>query len=177
MLRQHVMCIVKTENEVINLLNELRKLGFMSDDISVLLSDTTSTTNFIYEKHSKAPEGAVQGAGTGGILGGTLGWLASMGTLAIPGAGPFIVAGPLMAALSGLAIGATVGGVTGALVGMGIPAYEAKHYEGKIKEGNALISVAIREDEEKNLVKDILKKAKAQDITFVNEAIGSSSER
>ena len=85
------------------------------------------------------PEGATIGASTGGAIGGTIGLLAGIGALAIPGLGPFIAAGPIIAALSGGAIGAGVGGLTGALIGMGIPEYEAKRYEGKVKEGGILI--------------------------------------
>src|SRR5205807_9076492 len=112
-----------------------------SNDISVLLPDKTGTRDFAHEKGTKAPEGAVTGAGTGGILGGALGWLAGIGAIAIPGLGPFIAAGPIMAALSGAAIGASAGGILGTLVGMGIPEYEAKRYESKIREGRILLSV------------------------------------
>ena len=112
----------------------------------ITISRSCSLTNlgrrdFAHEQHTKAPEGAATGAGTGGVLGGALGWLIGIGSLAIPGVGPFIAAGPIMAALAGAGVGAAVGGLTGALVGMGIPEYEAKRYEGKIKEGNILISV------------------------------------
>src|SRR5450432_4624075 len=115
--------------------------GFRTEDISVLLPGNVGTKDFAHEMHTKAPEGATAGAGTGAVVGGTLGLLAGIGALAIPGLGPFIAAGPLMAALSGVAAGATVGGVTGALVGLGIPEMEAKRYEGKIRSGNLLISV------------------------------------
>src|SRR4030095_13155260 len=111
------------------------------NDISVLFPDKSGTRDFAHEQNTKAPEGAAAGAGTGGILGGALGWLVGIGTLAIPGLGPFIAAGPIMAALSGAAAGAALGGITGALLRMGIPEYEAQRYEGKLKEGNILISV------------------------------------
>ena len=118
--------------------------GFSNSDISVLFPDKGSTRDFAHEKNTKAPEGAATGATAGGVIGGTLGLLAGIGMLAIPGVGPFIAAGPIMAALSGLGIGAAVGGLAGALVGMGIPEIEASRYEGKIKDGNILIS-ALRE--------------------------------
>jgi len=107
----------------------------------VLFPDRESTRDFAHEKSTKAPEGAAAGAGTGAVLGGALGWLAGIGALAIPGLGPFIAAGPIMAALGGMGAGAAVGGLSGALIGMGIPEYEAKFYEGKLKEGSVLIAV------------------------------------
>src|ERR1700756_525943 len=121
--------------------DELKSAGFRNTDISVLFPESSGTRDFAHEKSTKAPEGATTGAGTGGVLGGALGWLMGIGALAIPGLGPFIAAGPIMAALSGAAAGAALGGLTGALIGWGIPEYEAKRYEGKIREGNILISV------------------------------------
>ncbi len=108
-------------------------------------------------------------AGTGAVLGGTLGWLAGIGALAIPGLGPFIAAGPIMAALSGAALGGTVGGLTGALVGMGIPEFEAKRYEGKVKSGSCLISVHSDDSDETTCAKEICERAGAQDITTAGE--------
>ena len=143
---------------------------FTNDDISVLMPDQQSSKDFAHEKHTKAPEGAVTGAGTGGALGGTLGWLVGIGALAIPGVGPFIAAGPIMAALSGAAIGAAAGGLTGGLIGMGIPELEAKRYEGKIKEGNLLISVHTENSDEISRAKDIFKQAGAQDICATGES-------
>src|SRR4029079_13905301 len=107
-----------------------------NNDISVLLPDKTGTRDFAHEQHTKAPEGAAVGAGSGAVLGGALGWLVGIGALAIPGLGPFIAAGPIMPALSGAAVGGTVGGLTGALLGMGVPELEAKRYEDRVKNGN-----------------------------------------
>jgi hypothetical protein len=115
--------------------------GFRSEDISVLLPENVGTKDFAAEKNTKAPEGTATGAGTGAVVGGTLGLLAGIGALAIPGLGPFIAAGPIMGALAGAGTGGVVGGIIGALVGMGIPEYEAKRYEGMIKEGKILLSV------------------------------------
>ena len=115
--------------------NQLKAAGFSGNDISVLFPDKTGTRDFAHEQHTKAPEGAAAGASTGGVLGGGLGWLVGIGALAIPGVGPFIAAGPIMAALAGAAVGAAAGGLTGALIGLGIPEYEAKQYEGKILKG------------------------------------------
>ena len=144
--------------------------GFSHNDISVLLPDQAGTKDFAHEQHTKAPEGAATGAGTGGVLGGALGWLVGIGALAIPGLGPFIAAGPILAALSGAAAGAALGGVTGALSGMGIPEYEAKRYEGKIKEGNALISVHAEDSTERDRAKTIFEQAGAEDISYTEEA-------
>ena len=87
----------------------------------VLLPENEGTKDFAHEKQTKAPEGAAAGAGTGAVLGGTLGWLTGIGALAIPGLGPFVAAGPIMAALAGVGVGGALGGVTGALVGNGNP--------------------------------------------------------
>ena len=119
----------------------LRAAGFRNTDISVLFPENAGTKDFAHEKGTKAPEGATAGAGTGAVVGGAPGWLAGIGALAIPGVGPFIAAGPLMAALAGAGVGGAVGGIAGTLIGMGIPEYEAKRYEGRVKSGGILLSV------------------------------------
>src|SRR5579872_17681 len=125
--------IYKDRASVENAVNALKQADFRNTDISVLFPDNSGTKDFAHEKNTKAPEGAATGAGTGAVVGGALGWLVGIGALAIPGVGPFIAAGPIMAALSGAAVGGAVGGVAGALIGMGIPEYEAKRYEAKVK--------------------------------------------
>ena len=125
--------------------------------------------NLTTEKHTKAPEGGVTGATTGGILGGSLGLLAGIGALAIPGLGPFIAAGPIMGALSGSAVGGSLGLLIGALIGSGIPEYEAKKYETGLKAGNILISVHTDTDEEIKQANDIFKKEGAKDISSSSE--------
>lgn len=144
--------------------------GFSSGDISVLLPDHRSTRDFAHEKETKAPEGATTGGVAGGIIGGTLGVLVGIGTLAIPGLGPFIAAGPIMAGLAGLGAGGTVGGIIGALVGMGIPEYEAKRYEGRLKEGGVLLSVHCDTSDEINRAKELLKSTGAEDISSTGES-------
>ena len=121
--------------------DSLISAGFLNPDISVLLPDAESTRSFAHQKNTKAPEGTATGVGTGGAIGGTLGLLAGIGALAIPGVGPLIAAGPIMGALAGLGVGGAVGGIVGALVGMGIPEYEAKRFEGAVKDGGVLLSV------------------------------------
>jgi hypothetical protein len=165
-----VFCIASSEAQATRIISRLRLAGFLSNDISVLFPDTSGTRDFAHEHHTKAPEGATAGAGAGGVLGGALGWLAGIGALAIPGLGPFIAAGPIVAALSGAAVGAAVGGLTGALVGMGIPEYEAKRYEGKIKAGNVLISVHADNSDQTSLAKEIFEQEGAEDINTSSES-------
>src|SRR5688500_955985 len=159
-----VFGLVDNEVQAERVVEGLKAAGFSNNDISVLLPDKSGTRDFAHEQNTKAPEGAATGAGTGGVLGGALGWLAGIGALAIPGLGPFIAAGPIMAALSGAAVGAAVGGLTGALIGMGIPEYEAKQYEGKIKAGNILISVHSDNSDETTRARKIFEDAGATDI-------------
>ncbi len=165
-----VFCIVPGYAQTLAIIDALKEAGFSNDDISVLMPDKTGTRDFAHEHRTKAPEGAAVGAGTGGVLGGALGWLVGIGSLAIPGMGPFIAAGPLMAALSGAAVGAAVGGLTGTLVGMGMPEFEAKRYEGKIRGGNVLISVHSGNADDARRAKEILEKAGAEDIATSGEA-------
>src|SRR5215211_5661240 len=171
--------LVDSEVQADVIVDNLKAANFANNDISVLFPDKTGTKDFAHEQHTKAPEGAVTGAGTGGVLGGALGWLAGIGALTIPGIGPFIAAGPIIAALGGAAVGAAVGGIAGALVGMGIPEYEAKRYEGKIKEGNILISVHTENHQEAKRAKEIFEQAGAHDISATSEAgvKGKSMER
>jgi hypothetical protein len=166
-----VFCIATSEAQAETIVKELKDEGFSYNDISVLFPDRAGTKHFAHEQHTKAPEGAIAGVGTGGMLGGTLGWLAGIGVLAIPGLGPFIAAGPIMTALSGAAVGAAVGGITGALVGMGIPEYEAKRYEGKIARGNILISVHTDDHDQARKATEIFRQAGAGDIATAGEAI------
>ncbi len=173
-----IFCIATSEAQAERIVNQLKEAGFSYNDISVLFPDKAGTRHFAHEQHTKAPEGAAAGAGTGGIVGGALGWLAGIGALAIPGLGPFIAAGPLMAALSGAAVGAAVGGLTGALVGMGIPEYEAKRYEGRIKSGNILISVHTEDNQETRDARAIFEEAGAEDIATAGEAgVREASDR
>ncbi|MEO6846608.1 MAG: DUF3341 domain-containing protein [Chthoniobacterales bacterium] len=144
--------------------------GFTNGDISVLLPDDESTKAFAHEKHTKAPEGTATGVTTGGVVGGTLGLLAGIGALAIPGVGPLIAAGPIMATLAGVGVGGAVGGLVGALVGMGIPEFEAKRYEGAVKDGGTLLSVHCDTSEEIDAAKQSLKDTGARDISSASEA-------
>ena len=148
----------------------LRDAGFRNADISALFPENAGTRDFAHEKNTKAPEGATTGAGTGVVLGGAMGWLLGIGAIAIPGLGPFIAAGPIMAALAGAGVGGAVGGITGALIGMGIPEYEAKRYEGRVKDGGILLSVHSDSSDWTKRAKEILKRTGAQDISSTGEA-------
>lgn len=144
--------------------------GFRPEDISVLMPDNVGTKDFAHEKSTKAPEGAAAGAGTGAIVGGTLGLLAGIGALAIPGLGPFIAAGPIMGALAGAGTGGVAGGLIGALVGMGIPEYEAKRYEGMVKEGKILLSVHCDNSDWVKRAKSTLERTGGADIASTGES-------
>ena len=148
----------------------LKAAGFSNRDISVLFPEGAGSKDFAHEKGTKAPEGASAGAGTGVVLGGAMGWLLGVGALAIPGLGPFIAAGPIMAALAGAGVGGTVLGIAGALIGMGIPEYEAKRYEGRVKDGGILLSVHSDSSESTKRAKLILQATGAQDISSTGEA-------
>jgi hypothetical protein len=143
--------------------------GFRSEDISVLLPDNVGTKDFAHEKNTKAPEGVTTGAASGAVIGGTLGLLAGIGALAIPGVGPFIAAGPIMGALAGAGTVGVVGGIIGALVGMGIPEYEAKRYEGMVKAGHVLLSVHCDNSEWVRRAKDLLSQSGAENIASAGE--------
>jgi hypothetical protein len=164
-----VISIAKSQDQANRIVTELKSANFSESDISVLFPDKKGSRDFAHEKGTKMPEGAATGAATGGVVGGTVGLLAGIGALAIPGLGPFIAAGPIMAALSGAAAGATAGGLTGALVGLGIPEYEAKQYEDKVKGGNLLISVHTDDGDERKRAKDIFARNHAEDIATSSE--------
>lgn len=157
--------------------DQLMAAGFSNNSISVLLPDNNSTREFAHEKNTKTPEGTATGAVAGGAVGGTLGLLAGIGSLAIPGLGPFIAAGPIMGALAGVGVGGAVGGLIGALVGMGIPEYEAKRYEGRVKDGGVLLSVHCDTSQQIDNAKKLLQNAGAQDISSTGEASAKTGAR
>jgi len=151
--------------------------GFGSQDVSALMPDTESTRAFAHRKETKAPEGATAGATAGGVLGGAIGVLLGLGSLAIPGIGPLIAAGPLVAGLAGLGAGGAVGGLLGGLVGMGIPEYEAKRYEGRVRNGGVLLSVHAETDGEVLRAKELLRETGATDIATVGEAAVARTDK
>lgn len=165
-----VFGIYSTRDNVEKAADLLARSGFPITDISVLLPESLGSRDLGAEKATKAPEGATAGAGAGAVLGGTLGLLAGIGALAIPGVGPLIAAGPIMAALAGIGVGGAVGGFTGALIGMGIPEYEAKRYEGRLQRGGILLSVHCDTSEEVDRAKDILGRTGGEDISSTGES-------
>lgn len=169
--------IYKTRAEVEGAVNQLKMEGFRNSDVSVLFPDNEGSKEFAHAKNTKAPEGATTGAGSGAVIGGTLGWLAGIGMLTIPGVGPFIAAGPIMAALAGAGAGGAVGGILGALIGMGIPEYEAKRYETRVKTGGILMSVHCDDSDWANRAKELLKRTGAEDVATSGEAGTSSGKR
>ena len=151
---------------------ELRSQGFRSTDISVLWPQNLGSKDLAHERATKAPEGAAAGAGSGAMIGGTLGWLVGIGALAIPGLGPLVAAGPIVAALAGAGAGGAVGGLTGAIVGFGIPEYEAKRYEGRVRKGGILLSVHADDGDWTKRAKQVLERTGAQDIAAAGEVKG-----
>jgi hypothetical protein len=176
-MAEAVFCLIETRGQAENIVDELKNAGFANDQISVLMPDKRETQEFAQEKHTKAPKGAATGAVTGGVVGGVLGWLAGIGSLTIPGLGPFIAAGPLAAAIAGLGAGAAVGGVAGALIGLGIPEDEAKEYEKKIKQGNVLVSAHSTDPEQCERAEEIFERLGARDLAYIEDEGASESER
>jgi uncharacterized membrane protein len=163
-----IVGIAKSRSQLEAAVDELQS-AVSSNDISVLMPESQGTPELGAVKATKTPEGATTGAVTGGAIGGTVGLLAGLGTLAIPGLGPFIAAGPIMAALSGAAAGATAGGVVGALVGLGIPEYEAKAYEERIKKGGYLVAVHVEDGDQEDAVRNIMKRNGLEDVSSASE--------
>lgn len=162
--------IYKTRAIAENAIDGLLRRGFRTEDISVLLPENLGSKEIGAVKATKAPEGATTGASAGAVIGGTLGLLAGIGALAIPGVGPLIAAGPIVATLSGIGAGGVLGGLTGALVGMGIPEYEAKRYEGRVTAGGILVSVHCDNSEWTAKAKDILEQTGGEDVSSTSEA-------
>jgi len=174
-----VFGIYTTRESVERAVDTFLKSGFSTSDVSVLLPENLGGKPLATHKDTKAPEGATAGGGAGAVVGGTLGLLAGIGALAIPGLGPFIAAGPIMAALAGIGVGGAVGGFAGALIGMGIPEYEAKRYEGRIQKGGILLSVHCDTSDQVKRGKEILKNTGAEDISSTGESSSNvkSSDR
>ena len=148
----------------------LKQNEFRSTDISILFAETSSSKEFAHERSTKAPEGFTTGASSGFVLGGVLGWLSGVGAIAIPAVGPFIAAGPLLALLAGAGIGGTLGGIAGGIIGLGIPEYEAKRYEGLIRGGGILVSVHCDDDDWSEKAERILENCGARDVSATTEA-------
>ncbi|MBI2689342.1 MAG: DUF3341 domain-containing protein [Acidobacteria bacterium] len=170
MANTSVYGIFKTRAAAENAVERFRMAGFRSSDISLLLPENVSNKDMKVEGGSKAPEGAAAGGAAGAAAGGVLGWLAGIGSVAIPGFGPLVAAGPIVGAIAGLGAGAAVGGISGALIGWGMPEYEAKRYEGRVKEGGILMSVHCDNSEWTSHAKDVMKATGAEDISSAGES-------
>jgi len=169
-MRHAVYGLLRDQAQADSVVASLRSAGFTGSDISVLFPDKRGTQEFAQEKNTKAPEGATTGGVAGMGVGAALGWLAGIGSLAIPGVGPFIAAGPIMAALGGAAVGGATGGLVGGLIGLGIPEYEAKQYEGRIRGGSALISVHTEDGDQQMRARRLLEEAGAENVSSSAEA-------
>jgi len=165
-----VYAIATSDAQAVRIATRLKAAGFAASDISILAPDRSGVRDLGTENSTKAPEGATAGAGTGALLGGALGWLAGIGALAIPGVGPLIAAGPILGTLTGAALGGTAGGLTGALIGLGIPEYEAKQYESKLRGGNTLMCIHVDDTEEATCVRQVMSEEKAEDVSTGSEA-------
>ncbi len=171
--KKSVFGIFSTREAVDQAVTNLKAGDFRNQDISVLMPSQEGTKDFAHQKETKAPEGTAAGVTSGAVLGGGLGWLVGIGALAIPGIGPFVAAGPIMAALAGASVGGAVGGITGAMIGMGIPEYEAKRFEGIVKGGGILLSVHVDDSKWLDKAKEILKNSGAKDIASAGEEASS----
>lgn len=161
--------IYKSRGAAENAVETLKANGFRVSDISVLLPQVSGSQDVVHTKESKAPEGAAAGAGAGALLGGALGLLAGIGALAVPGVGPFIAAGPILAALAGAGVGGAVGVISGALIGFGIPEYEAKRFEGFVKDGGILMSVHVDDADWAEKAQSLLEATGAKDVAMTSE--------
>ncbi len=167
-----VFGIYKIRREAENAVNALRTNGFNTSEISVLLPEDMGKQDHFHLKASKIPEGAVAGASAGAVLGGTLSLLASIGTLMIPGVGPFIAAGPLLSALAGIGLGGTAGAFAGALAAYGISEVDAQRYENLLKEGRVLVSVHTDDVEASAKAKNIMEATGALEVSISSELGG-----
>jgi hypothetical protein len=169
-----VFGIYLTRSEVESAVSALRDAGFSSSDISVLLPENLGSKELVTDKGTKAPEGAAVGVGSGAAVGGALGWLVGVGALAIPGIGPVIAAGPIVATLAGIGVGSALGGFAGVLIGVGIPEYEAKRYEGRILKGGILLAVHCETPEQIKRAKGIMEITGAEDVA---SSAGASADK
>jgi hypothetical protein len=162
--------LYKDRSEIEEAVSTLKQAGFRNTDISLLVPENEGSKDFVHQKSTKAPEGAITGGGSGAVIGGALGWVAGVGLMAVPGLGPFIAAGPIMGTLAGMGVGGTLGSLLGALVGVGFPEYEAKRFEGRIRQGGMLLSVHCDTDEWVKRAKRLLADTGATDVAAASEA-------
>lgn len=168
-IRNSVFAIFLDESALNKAVDMLKSQNFRSQDISVLMPSGEDSKEFAFKKHTKAPEGATTGAASGAVAGGLFGWLVGAGVLSIPGFGPFIAAGPIMAAIAGAGVGGTIGGLAGGFIGLGIPENEAQKYEAYMNEGAMFISVHVDDEKWETKAKEILEENGALNVSSTNE--------
>jgi len=147
----------------------LTSAGISLNGLSLLMSDKGGWQDFTSGGAAKHSDPSAPGAGVGGALGGLVGLLVGLGALVIPGAGPLVAAGPMMASLAGLTVGGALGGLVSALVDLGLPEYEAKLYDGRLKDGAVLLSVHCLSIGQVDTAKDVLKANGAEDLASSGE--------
>jgi len=175
---------VKTNDQAERLIAILRRAGFSDNDISVIApgSELKHDPKIALDHEpgedpadekprdgSEKLKGLTVGAVSGGLILGTIGGLIGLASLAVPGLGLIVVAGPIAAALTDAAAGGAVGLIAGALMGMRIPEHQAKQYEENVREGNTLISVHTRNAEEFEWAMKLLARGGAEDVHEVVE--------
>ena len=149
----------------------LKSAGFRSADFSALLPDNIGSKDFAHQKSTKAPEGAIGGAIIGAVIGAALGWSAGAGLLALPAAlAALTAAGPVVSALAGLGAAGTLGAILGALIGIGFPEYEAKRFEGRLRQPGILLSVHCDNSEWVKRAKHLLINTGATSVASSSEA-------
>ncbi|MCU1300810.1 MAG: hypothetical protein JWQ87_1094 [Candidatus Sulfotelmatobacter sp.] len=166
-----VFGVYSTEDDAKVAVAQFADAGFSRSDISIVLPEKPATDLAVSEDATKAPEGAAVGAGSGAAVGGAMGWLVGVGALAIPGIGPVIAAGPILAALAGVGVGGALGGFAGCLIGVGISESEAGRYEGRLINGGILVAVHCETSQEITRAEDIMRRTKAEDVGY-SEAVG-----
>jgi hypothetical protein len=168
-----VFGVYLTRSDVESAVTAFKSAGFSSSDISVLLPEH-SGKELVTENSTKAPEGAALGVGSGAAVGGALGWLVGVGALAIPGIGPVIAAGPIVAALAGIGVGGALGGFAGCLIGVGISESEAQRYEGRLLKGGILVAVHCETFNEIKRAKELMKGTRAEDVASSEEVVANA---
>jgi Heat induced stress protein YflT len=138
-----IVGIYEREDQAVQAVEELKSQGYAQEDISMITNNREMLEKLGIDEptRSKMNEGAKTGAATGSLIGGLAGLLAGFGAFTIPGVGPILAAGPIAAAFVGGSAGIGIGGITGALIGLGIPEEEANRYEQDMHQEKILVLV------------------------------------
>src|SRR5690242_20797766 len=163
-MTQTVTALYDTYDAAVSAVNALEAAGIPHSDISVVSNNVDNRYN--KDRHSNAAEDAGRGAGIGAAVGGVGGLLAGLGLLAIPGVGPVVAAGWLVATAAGAATGAVVGGaaggLVGALTGAGVPERDAQFYAEGVRRGGTLVTARV-DDARAPTAREILRRYKSVD--------------